>query len=556
MKLKKMVWSVLLSAGMIGMLTGCGDGGESEPQGGSPAGETAEEASVEEIVPEELTLPLTEEKKELSVWVVYNNAETLDINDMECVKQLEELTNVHINWITVGEQEAQEKFGIMINSGDYPDIICSVNLNYPGGTEKGIEDGVFLDMDEISRKYMPNYMACLEANEMTRREATSDSGKLLAPKIVYGMEKTVEGQGSQRGLVYRQDILEKLGMDLPVTVDEWHDVLLKCKENGMASPLMLSSSGASELSLAWGVNTISEPTYFQLDGEKIAFGPALDGYGQYLDTMHQWYEEGLISANFTSGNLLETMDFATMQNDEVMLMSNWAFWSGSVMPTMGIVTNPDFYLQAIQNPVLKEGDEPIQSVQDSYIRGTTYITTACEDPILAAKWLDYMYTEDGELLNFYGVEGDTYTFDDNGLPQYTAKVLEHEGEQNATAVLRNYCLSSGGGIAFGKYDLSATLKLTDTLSSDGVNIQQASSDIWSEPRNIAVPSGLELTDEEGSTINTTMTAINTLVEEYTVNYILGTDSRSFEEFQTSLYDYGLQDCIDIYQAAYDRYLLR
>ena len=108
----------------------------------------------------------------------------------------------------------------------------------------------------------------------------------------------------------------------------------------------------------------------------------------------------------------------------------------------------------------------------------------------------------------------------------------------------------------GKEDSTATIKITDTLSKDGLNNQQVASDIWSVPKNIALPGGIQLTSEEGSKLNTQLTSLNTLIEEYTVNYILGTDNRSFEEFRSQLYDYGLQECIDIYQAAYDRYLQR
>ena len=53
-----------------------------------------------------------------------------------------------------------------------------------------------------------------------------------------------------------------------------------------------------------------------------------------------------------------------------------------------------------------------------------------------------------------------------------------------------------------------------------------------------------------------MTAIETLVQEHMVGYIIGSDSTPHEEFVESLYSYGLQECIDAYQAAYERYLAR
>ncbi|MCF0128300.1 MAG: hypothetical protein HUJ70_06990, partial [Pseudobutyrivibrio sp.] len=48
----------------------------------------------------------------------------------------------------------------------------------------------------------------------------------------------------------------------------------------------------------------------------------------------------------------------------------------------------------------------------------------------------------------------------------------------------------------------------------------------------------------------------TMTEEYTVNYIIGEDNRTFEEFRAQLYEFGMQEVLDIYQAAYDRYLAR
>ena len=46
----------------------------------------------------------------------------------------------------------------------------------------------------------------------------------------------------------------------------------------------------------------------------------------------------------------------------------------------------------------------------------TSISTACNDPELLCRWLDYIYTYDGTLLVNYGVEGEGMTFDADGAP--------------------------------------------------------------------------------------------------------------------------------------------
>ena len=70
-----------------------------------------------------LVLPLTEEKAELSVWLNYSGSVITDMNEIEGIKKAEEMTGVHINWIPVEQQQGGEKFGILLASGEYPDII-------------------------------------------------------------------------------------------------------------------------------------------------------------------------------------------------------------------------------------------------------------------------------------------------------------------------------------------------------------------------------------------------------------------------------------------------
>lgn len=506
--------------------------------------------------PQELVLPLTEEKKELSVWLVYNGTVVSDLNEIKGVQKMEELTNVHINWIPVGQQEVVEKFGLVLGSGEYPDIIYPASFPYPGGTEKGIEDGVLLDMDEYIRNYMPNYMNLLMQNEDARKQAIFDDGKLHSLKILGGTDLTVESEGNYQGLAYRKDLLDKMGLDVPTTVEGWHEVLLECKKNGMETPFTITSTAGSEISWAWGVQSQGMGNYLQLDGDKVVYGPALDGFGQYLDTMRQWYSEGLIDPNFTSGVMIEKWNFEVLENDNTMLMSSISGLCGNNTYRQGFSTNANAYLQPIVSPVLKEGDEPIKWERNIVAKDNIYITTACEDPVLAAKWLDFQYTQEGQYLNWYGIEGESYELGgEDNTPQFTDLVLNNPDGQTANNVLERYALNQFSW--FGKHDYSMGLKLTTALSSDGSNIQKDAVELWSAPnKNIMMTEGIMLTDAEGKKANSTITALTTLVQEHMVKYIIGQDNTSHEDFVKQLYDYGLQEVLDIYQAAYERYLAR
>ena len=54
-----------------------------------------------------------------------------------------------------------------------------------------------------------------------------------------------------------------------------------------------------------------------------------------------------------------------------------------------------------------------------------YITTSCKNPELAAKWLDYQYSDEGCFLNWYGTEGESWTYGADGTPQFTELITNN-----------------------------------------------------------------------------------------------------------------------------------
>lgn len=561
MKLKKLLALVLSASLLVTAFAGCGgNGGESSKDNSSSTvseetSDTGEGGVPAE--PEELTLPISEDGAELDVWVNYSGTIVSDLNEIEGVKRMEEMTGVHINWIPISQEELNDRFGIMLTSGDYPDIVYPGSLVYPGGVEVGVSDGViYEDHDTLIRTYMPNYMAYLESNEEARREATSDNGKMMVIKCIVGQDYTAESEGTYQGLAYRKDILEDLGLEEPTTIDQWHDALVTAKESGIQYPLMIETTGFSPLSLAWGVSLGMPSTNFiQMDGDTVVGSASLEGFCGYLETMKQWYSEGLIDPNFTSFNYyLDTP--ASVENNEKLLYSTvLSGFSGQNYYSMRMVTNEEAYLQPVVAPVLNEGDEPIQCGDRVVAGDMMFISTSCEDPVLAAKWLDFLYSKDGELLLWYGIEGETYELDEEGNPQILDSIVNNADGLAPGDYLQKYALNRGN-CWMGKNNWQASAKLTELTS--GTTTQMDAVETWSTPEtNIAYPTrGVTLTEDESDLITVNSTSLNTLIQEYMVNYIMGNDPTAPEDFQATLDGYGYQDVIDAYQAAYDRYLAR
>ena len=557
--MKKFLALLLAVIMLVTCMAGCGktDTPADKPADNSadkPAdGEAPAAADGAELPLKELSLPLCEEKQELTVWLAYSGTVMKDLNEIEGVKKMEELTNVHINWIPVNQDDMVQKFGTLIASGDLPDIIYP--NSYPGGYEAGVEDGVIHpDMDYYIRNYMPNYMALLASNEQLKREATSDSGKMLVCKCIVGQANTVESEGTYQGLAYRADLLEKLGLDVPTTIDEWHDALVAAKEAGIPYPFVLDNDGGSALACSWGVGTQNLYEYLQVENDKVVCGPAKDSWKGYLDTMKQWYSEGLINPNFTTFHFyLDTP--ASVQNNETLLYSMvLSAFTGNNYANFHMIDNPDAFLQPIVAPALNPGDEPMQYGDRKIGKEGVFISATCENPELAAKWLDFQYSKQGEYLNWYGIEDVTYVLDENGEPQFTDFVLNNAEGMPPKDFLQRYALNEGESF-LGKHDISASWKIS-AAQTEGPNYQLEAVSIWSSPeKNVYLTNSLTLTPEE-SAINSKFTDVQTMIDEYTIGYITGQNVKPFEEYVQDLYAYGLQDVLDVYQAAYDRYLAR
>lgn len=255
--MKKRIFASLLAVSMlVGSLAACSNPGSQDSSGSSTSSAESSEPTVETRDINGLTLPICEDKQEISVLLVYDGNVVDNLNDIAGVQAMEEATNVHVNWTTYTQAEMPERFQQLLATGEYFDIMFPGGVeSYPGGYEQGIEDGVLIDMDSHIQEYMPNYLSLLNSNEEAMKQAKSTDGKLHAVRVIKGTDEIVQGPGAIMGPAYRADILEEMDEDVPETVEELHQLLIKCRDRGMSAPMTLQNDGGTTLSLAWGINT-------------------------------------------------------------------------------------------------------------------------------------------------------------------------------------------------------------------------------------------------------------------------------------------------------------
>lgn len=569
--MKKILAWLLCTGLMLSLLSACGGDTATSSAASSPEETAVSEsapAPTEAAAPQEATLdsaepedsaPINQEPAQqdesttlnffpvdgesISWWFSYVDDITPD--DSQFFQQMQERTGVTIEWQCPNRQTATENFNLMIASGDWTDMVTGLGGMYTTGLNGALEEGIIQDLTEVIQESMPAYQNVLASNKEYTVDTKLDDGRIAA---IYGLQ--AEGYPASVGMAIRKDWLDDLGMDLPRTYDEYHDVLTAFKsEKGATSPLLISASG-TENNNFWftgnGVAGTLDQTrglypFYQMDG-KVHFSVTEQGFRDTIEMLSQWYEEGLIYKDFMSGDMMTSMNMAMTGE------------TGLYTTFLTTLSNPDSATGGQAWPALmplkQEGDEIHFGLDHSLVEGVsagTCITATAADTELCARWLDYLYTADGQLLANYGVEGVSFEYVD-GKPQLMDIVLNNP-TYGTNIALNYYALN----IAIGLLDWSrTTVTYTDA--------QNAALEIWSEGDNAYnYPTNVTMTVQESEEFNRTYSDISTNVSENVLAFITGSrplTDESWNEFVSGIEGMGIEKCVEIKQAALDRYLSR
>lgn len=564
---------------LFGAFSGCGaqNDGSSVPSGAVPASpaQTAEaepsphleqpSAAAEEVIPAGLEdapgasmtttntdlYPIDAPDTTLTYWTAIdtNNLTYLkdgDIHNHNAWNAALEQLGINVDVYFESMQTSGEKASIMIAAGDLHDIMSGFTGYYPGGGEAAIADGFLYNVADYA-DYCPNYMELINQDFDSHARAVTDDGNM--PCFYHLVDRQV---GPGNGSYIRQDWLDALGLEVPVTVADWENVLLAFKDAyNPKYPYLLDASGfnsGNAIVSAYGVASSNfaqmnvDYPWYQVDG-KVQYGMTTEGLREYLTLMNSWYEKGLIAPDFTSFAAFE------VGNDLNAAAANDAgIWNGFETIDLRwneMATDPNYTQAPIPDPVRSEGDTLHFGGVTSMVDHPAYaVTTGCEAPEAAMAFCNYWYTYDGYLLANYGIEGEGLAFDENRRPHYTDLVLSPE-----TGSVSNAQFIYSVNFVSGLFDMNRA-----------VSYNIGCREVWGSNRDNTYDlpySNLSMTADESTEFNTIMSDINTYAAERVVRFITGEYALDeFDSFTAQIEDMNIARATEILQAAYTRYLAR
>ncbi|SEU25548.1 ABC transporter substrate-binding protein [Paenibacillus sp. NFR01] len=349
-------------------------------------------------------------------------------------KVITEKTGVSINAeFDVGAGGGQSKIALMAASGDVPDMIFA-----KGELSKLVDAGLVLDLTDLIDKYAPNIKKVMSENMNRLKYSNDDQSIYSIPTNVGVDQKSFDAGG---GFEIQMKVLKELGYPKVRTLADYEKVLkdyvaLHPTTDGQPTiPLTLNADD-------WKIMiTVTNPAFLTTgapdDGEYYVNPETYAAQlhykrpeeKEYFRWLNKMYNEGLLDkdtfvqkddqykAKIASGRVLG------------LISQEWEYGEAeNALKAAG--KNEDTYAHF---PVTLSEDYQDHSFQTTGVDGYGIaITTACKDPVRAIKFLDWMSSEEGQVLRNWGVEGTHYTVDANGTRIVDPTVQDRKVNDNAT----------------------------------------------------------------------------------------------------------------------------
>lgn len=434
---------------------------------------------------------------------------------------------------------------MMMSAGDYPDIIARFEFQN-SEVIKYASQGAFIALDEyISEENTPNLWKMFEEHPEARATVTAPDGH------IYGLPTFANDPGNfiETYWYINKVWLDKLGLEVPTTLDELYTVLKAFKTgdpngNGKADEVPLSFFNSHSYSYteallsSFGVATkhgMFDAYLTVIDGE-VKFTPTMDEYKDMINYYAKLNAEGLLD---TEGFTYDSAQFNSKMVSETPVVGCLWTYDNPFGP------NADEYI-VIPPIAADENTKPLVHVHPGIVgtKNCAHVTAACEDPAKALNWLDTFYDKDATIINKYGAnsvtkEGDMYMWN---TPEEDITINE---------MIRRNTVNSGSMISYFPVESVGTLiedcEIFSTQREKYKMYEEYLDDeTWPRPY---------FTAEDADKLSIIQTDLFNYVEQKKADWMTGKSdvNAEWDQFQKKMKELKVDEFVSINQKSYDVY---
>ena len=350
-----------------------------------------------------------------------------DLSTNDFTYWIQDQVGVDITWQTIPgrDQGGTEKLALVLAGGEYPDVFMNCPFTSDMVAKYGSSEEILRPLDEYIGKITPNLDKVLEKvkeDGITLDVIRQMDGKVYALPIF----DTCQHCEFSAKCWYYEPWLKQLNMEVPTTTEEFYEYLKAIKNtdlngNGQADEIPFISSdggGWNQQTELYLMNSFIYYNYndrgLYVEDGKIKSSIDQEAFREGLRYVHKLYEEGLIYAdsltqdNTTSIAIVESEDpmVGVAVGGFVGMFANLGSERANGFRPMSPLKGPEGIQQAVRFPQVPTGD----------YAAAYMISTTCENPEVAVRLADFMYTEESTLSvrGGLGLKGVGYDDADEG----------------------------------------------------------------------------------------------------------------------------------------------
>lgn len=464
MKAKKMVALMLGVTMLAAAVTGCGGQGD----GGSAGAGDAAGAGAEGGASSDGTVTLT----------FFDKNSGSNTFDDPVARAIQEKTGVTVQ-VENPTGDPLEKLNLMLTGQNYPDIVLMDRGNEI--VNRYIDAGALIPLNDLIDQYGPHIKEMY--GEVMTKSVYSD-GKNYYLNNWYGVDPDAVA-----GVLMRKDLLteivgeERANSNDPFTQSEYLDILRQFKEkyptiDGKESiAVTLDAESKNYEGTLFGMYGMT--TYYADENNNIMHKAKAPRYQDAIGFMNTLYIEGLLDKEWVVNKKEQWTQKLSAGNVFSTFCSYWDPDSANTSLASTVGEDAKFY----SYKVVADGVDPSET---KYSGRSTLgwdaigITSNCQNPEAAIKFIDFLVSEEGQYLMMWGIEGEHWDMvDGKHVPKQEIVdgfKTDFDNTKLETGIRKwTWFIKNGNGTDGSPYDVT---KYETTELTDFANASFGESDRW------------------------------------------------------------------------------
>ncbi|MBE7054759.1 MAG: extracellular solute-binding protein [Ruminococcaceae bacterium] len=498
------------------------------------------------------TYPILKEKKTLSI-MTPSNALVENFETSHYTKMLEEKGGVDLEFVLLPATDGASKFSVMVASQtELPDILCAI----PGDFTSFIYSGLVVPVQDYYADPDASYhFHQAVSDEKLRDELLANTR--MADGNNYGImrySKEPWNEYSYRGWI-NQTWLDKLGLPMPETTEDFYNTLVAFKENDLNGngkkdeiPLMGSTDGWNQNPIPFLMNAFiyadAKNNYMFIEDGKIDVAFNKPEWKEGLKYINKLVKEGLLSPlTFTQNQsqfktILEDPDkqvMGSMMAGSLTVYSSTEHPNRADMQPMKPLKGPKGACYATYNPSV-----PVDM---------TYISKYCDDPETAFRVMEYCFSEEMSISGRYGKRGEHWDY----LNEKESNSLGADFLGRKPAFKELKLIWGNPQTAHWQNLNPGIMGVKNIVLPAPTDMTAAAVPLYMDKHPEEIIARIVHTTDELTDIADIETSIKSYVSECMTRFVLGDMSfDEWDDYVKELDKMGLEDYLRIKQAAYDR----